>query len=115
KRPDITQDLPDYYSLIMQACWSRDPELRPKSRELETTFVGLTEKIMNGQLICPKKLETTNAISNYPFKNSSSQILPSLSIEQLKYLEEMDERSEALYQNSINQRLLEINLIMEVT
>ncbi|GBC10577.1 hypothetical protein RclHR1_09740002 [Rhizophagus clarus] len=111
-RPEITSDIPDYYSKVMQACWDNDPDMRPTSRDLEVTFNSWIDSITKRELVCPKIPRKENNIST-PIsssgsnKNSTSQSLPSLSVEQNRILEEIDKRREVLYQNYLNQRIIE--------
>ena len=101
-RPEVNPDIPDYYSLIMQACWNDDPDLRPTSRDLEKTFNSWIDSIANRQLVCPKVLSakelenvnlgTKDTHMNSSYNSTPSQPLPSLSIVQLQYLEELDEQ-----------------------
>ncbi|RIA95402.1 kinase-like domain-containing protein [Glomus cerebriforme] len=110
-RPEITSDIPDYYSLIMQACWNEDPNMRPTSRELERVFNGWIDSIANRELTCPKIVSTKNINSkttnNSSSENTPSQPLPSLSTVQNKLLEERDKRRESIYQKYLNQRFFE--------
>ncbi|CAG8493332.1 18457_t:CDS:2 [Acaulospora morrowiae] len=117
-RPEISSDIPDYYSLIMQACWNGDPDMRPTSRDLEITFNGWIEKIAKRQLVPPKmvshkgdthlKAEDINSTPS-SHENTTSQPLPSLSDVQLQYVDKIEECRETLYQNCLNQRLHEFN------
>ncbi|CAG8518758.1 13778_t:CDS:2 [Acaulospora morrowiae] len=117
-RPEISSDIPDYYSLIMQACWNGDPDMRPTSRELEIAFNGWVEKIAKRQLDPPKPISLkddahskSEDIHSIPSsrENTTSQPLPSLSEIQLLYVDELEERREVRYQNCLNQRLHEFN------
>uniref|UniRef100_U9UGB4 Protein kinase domain-containing protein n=1 Tax=Rhizophagus irregularis (strain DAOM 181602 / DAOM 197198 / MUCL 43194) TaxID=747089 RepID=U9UGB4_RHIID len=111
-RPKITSNIPDYYSKVMQSCWDNDPDMRPTSRDLEITFNSWIDKITKRELVCPKmpKRESnvsTPISSSVLSENITSQSLPSISVEQHKILEEIDKRREALYQNYLNQQLIE--------
>ncbi|PKY55045.1 kinase-like protein [Rhizophagus irregularis] len=111
-RPKITSNIPDYYSKVMQSCWDNDPDMRPTSRDLEITFNSWIDKITKRELVCPKMPEresnvSTPISSSVLSENITSQSLPSLSVEQHKILEEIDKRREALYQNYLNQQLIE--------
>ncbi|CAB5180129.1 unnamed protein product [Rhizophagus irregularis] len=111
-RPKITSNIPDYYSKVMQSCWDNDPDMRPTSRDLEITFNSWIDKITKRKLVCPKmpKRESnvsTPISSSVLSENITSQSLPSISVEQHKILEEIDKRREALYQNYLNQQLIE--------
>ncbi|RGB34100.1 kinase-like domain-containing protein [Rhizophagus diaphanus] len=110
----------DVYSIGMimfelwsgQACWDNDPDMRPTSRDLEITFNSWIDKITKRELVCPKIPEresnvSTPISSSVLSENITSQSLPSLSVEQHKILEEIDKRREALYQNYLNQQLIE--------
>ncbi|CAG8497877.1 10390_t:CDS:2 [Paraglomus occultum] len=117
-RPDLPSDIPDYYSLIMQACWADNPEIRPTSRELERTFDNWIEKIANGELICPKTFANKRSVNLTTQNNESSlysipersmsQPIPPLSADQHEILNELDERREAVYHRCLNVRLLEM-------
>ncbi|CAB4415146.1 unnamed protein product [Rhizophagus irregularis] len=111
-RPKITSNIPDYYSKVMQSCWDNDPDMRPTSRDLEITFNSWIDKITKRELVCPKMPERESKVStpissSVLSENITSQSLPSLSVEQHKILEEIDKRREALYQNYLNQQLIE--------
>ncbi|PKC16591.1 hypothetical protein RhiirA5_394248 [Rhizophagus irregularis] len=97
---------------VMQSCWDNDPDMRPTSRDLEITFNSWIDKITKRKLVCPKmpKRESnvsTPISSSVLSENITSQSLPSISVEQHKILEEIDKRREALYQNYLNQQLIE--------
>lgn len=82
----------------MQACWDNDPEMRPTSRDLEITFNSWIDSITKRELVSPKLPKKENNVSAPIFNSnglneiSTSQSLPSLSVEQHKLLEEMDKR-----------------------
>ncbi|CAI2175112.1 11050_t:CDS:2 [Funneliformis geosporum] len=119
-RPEITSEIPDYYSLIMQACWNGDPKMRPTSRDLEKTFNAWIESISKRQLYCPEmnstkrnadvneKIKNDESATNSSIENTSSQPISPLSEVQHKTLEEQDKRHEILYQKYYNQRRIEL-------
>ncbi|CAG8497917.1 10392_t:CDS:2 [Paraglomus occultum] len=117
-RPDIPSDVPAYYSIIMQACWDQDPDMRPTSRELERTFEIWIEKIANGELPCPKTFANKKSVDLTTQKDESSlysipersmsQPIPPLSADQHVILNKLDERREALYQRCLDDRLIEM-------
>ncbi|CAG8497937.1 10393_t:CDS:2 [Paraglomus occultum] len=118
-RPDLPSDIPAYYSIVMQACWADNPEMRPTSRDLQRTFDNWIEKIANGELICPKifsNKKSVNLISqrhesrlySISENGSTSQPIPPLSADQHKLLNKLDERREALYQRCLDVRLIEM-------
>ncbi|CAG8484536.1 670_t:CDS:2 [Paraglomus brasilianum] len=117
-RPDIPPDMPAYYSIIMQACWDQDPDMRPTSRELERTFDSWIENIANGELRCPKTFANKKSVNSAKQKNefglhsiperSTSQPIPPLSADQHELLNKLDEHREALYQCCLDNRLIEI-------
>ncbi|CAI2171860.1 3383_t:CDS:2 [Funneliformis geosporum] len=41
KRPDITQDTPDFYANLMKRCWDPDPSKRPLIAEIKDKFDNL--------------------------------------------------------------------------
>ncbi|CAG8653068.1 14861_t:CDS:10, partial [Funneliformis mosseae] len=113
-RPEITSEIPDYYSIVMQSCWNNNPNMRPTSRDLEKRFDSWINSIKDRQLICPEisakeKADVNDSACKWidSYRNISSQSLPSLSVIQCKILEEQDECHEALYQKYYNQRLIE--------
>ncbi|CAG8613309.1 16721_t:CDS:2 [Funneliformis caledonium] len=113
-RPEITSEIPDYYSIVMQSCWNNNPKMRPTSRDLEKRFDSWINSIKDRQLICPEisakeKADVNDSACKWidSYRNISSQPLPSLSVIQCKILEEQDECHEALYQKYYNQRLIE--------
>ena len=101
-RPKTTSEIPTYYSLIMQACWDQDPDMRPTSRELERTFDSWIENIANGELLFPKTFANKKSVNSTMQKDesrlynspehSTSQPIPPLSADQHELLEELDER-----------------------
>src|SRR2546421_711583 len=94
--------MPDFYSIIMQACWNGNPDMRPTSRDLERTFSGWIDSIANRQLdfntiATPGRTvngnsETNLTDSEFSIPSENSLPIPSLSVEQCKVLEELDKR-----------------------
>ncbi|CAG8581908.1 9427_t:CDS:2 [Paraglomus brasilianum] len=108
-RPEIASDIPDYYSIIMQACWAEDSNMRPTSRDLERTFDSWIESIANR--VCPKLTLSTKRsviLTIKPSSSSSSQPIPPLPADQHEYLKKLDKRREVLYDRCLDDRLIEM-------
>ncbi|CAG8497959.1 10394_t:CDS:2 [Paraglomus occultum] len=115
KRPEIdTEDIPDYYSIIMQACWDRDPNMRPTSRELERIFDIWVDNMAHKKLPCLKtfRRRSMNLTVPSPMHHSSERTkslpIPQLSAEQHEYLKRMDKHREELYDRCLDRRLIEM-------
>ncbi|CAI2167671.1 6790_t:CDS:1 [Funneliformis geosporum] len=102
KRPDITQDTPDFYSNLMKRCWHPDPSKRPLIAEIKDKFdkfdyyykfhtilpkiVRCEEKRLElvhsmklgpefSEKPHPKAIYTSRALSSMTFKTSSTSTL----------------------------------------
>src|SRR5439155_1820400 len=44
KRPQITDDAPEFYAELMKKCWDHNPDNRPTAEEIFSCFWGMTKE-----------------------------------------------------------------------
>ncbi|RIA93035.1 hypothetical protein C1645_819971 [Glomus cerebriforme] len=71
KRPEITNDTPEYFANLMKKCWNPDPKKRPSAKKI-CEMLNLCEKPHSGAIYTSRLLSSW--ISKFSSINSTSMI-----------------------------------------